>query len=102
MREKSARQVIGVRIQLPIQDAIRRRDIKRVAEDRRSAMRGGTQLYNLWTERDRLVVPVLCPVIQSNLYTHPPSCGPRLEFLVRSHFATAVAAQSANLPRCFS
>jgi hypothetical protein len=60
-------------------------DAKRVAEDRRSTMRGRSQPYNLWTERNRLVVPVLCPVIQSNLYAHPPSCGSHLEFLAPHH-----------------
>src|SRR5579862_1563662 len=60
-------------------------DIKRIAENRRPAMGSRSQPYNLRTERDRLVVPVLCPVIQSNLYAHPSSCGSRLEFLAPHH-----------------
>jgi hypothetical protein len=76
--------MIVVGIELPVEEVIGS-DAKRVAEDRRSTMRGGPQLYNLWTEKDRLVVPVLCPVIESNLYSHPPSCGVWLEFRARSH-----------------
>ena len=67
--------MIVVGIELPVEDVILGSDVKRVAEDRRSAMRGWSQLYYLWTEKNRLVVPVLCPVIESNLYSHPPSCG---------------------------
>jgi hypothetical protein len=73
-----------VRIELPVEEVIGGSDAKRITEDRRSTMRGGPQLYNLWTEKDRLVVPVLCPVIESNLFSHPPSCGARLECLARS------------------
>ena len=83
--KKDARQMIVVDVELPVEEMLGGSDVKRVAEDRRSTMRGGTQPYNLRTERDRLVVPVLCPVIQSNLYAHPPSCGPRLEFLAPLH-----------------
>ena len=72
-----------VRIKLPVEQVLGRSDFKRIAEDRCSTMRGGTQPYNLWTDGDRLVVTVLCPVIESNLYAHPPSCGPRLELLSR-------------------
>ena len=73
--------MIVVGIELPVEQVIGGSDVKRVAEDRRSAMWGWTQLYNLWTEKDRLVVPVLCPVIESNSYSHPPSCCARLECL---------------------
>jgi len=59
--------MIVVGIELPVEEVIGGSDAKRVAEDRRSAMRGRPQLYNLWTEKYRLVVPVLCPVIESNL-----------------------------------
>jgi len=77
--------MIVVRIELPVEQVMGGSDAKRVAEDRRSAMWGWTQLYNLWTEKDRLVVPVLCPVIESNLYSHPPSCGVCLEHRRRFH-----------------
>src|SRR5271170_4667299 len=78
--------MIVMGIELPVEDVIGGSDAKRVAEDRRSTMRGRPQLYDLWTEIDRLVVPVLCPVIESNLYSHPPSCGAGLECLARSHW----------------
>ena len=71
--------MIVVGIELPVEQMMGRSHGKRVAEDRRSTMRGWTQLYNLWTEKDRLVVPVMCPVIESNPYSHPPSCGVCLE-----------------------
>jgi len=80
--------MIVVGVELPVEKVPGRSDAKRVADDRRSAMRRGTQAYNLWTDRDRPVVTVPGPVIESNLYAHPPSCGPSPEFLVRSHFAT--------------
>ena len=89
LRKKNPRQVIVVSVKLPVEKVLRGSDLQRVAENRRSAMRGRTQLYNLRTERNRLVIPVLCPVIQSNLYSHPPSCGPRLEFLAPLHSATS-------------
>ena len=79
--------MIVVGIELPVEEVIDGSNAKRVTEDRRSTMRGGPQLYNLWTEKDRLVVPVLCPVIESNLYSHPPSCGVCLEYRARSHGA---------------
>ncbi len=78
--------MIVVGVELPVEEVIRGSDAKRVAEDRSSTMRGGPQLYNLRTENDRLVVPVLCPVIESNLYSHPPSCGARLKCLAPSHW----------------
>ena len=77
--------MIVVGIELPVEQVMGGSDAKRVAEDRRSAMWGWTQLYNLWTEKDRLVVPVLCPVIESNLYSHPPSCGVFPECRRRTH-----------------
>ena len=80
--------MIVVGIELPVEQVIGGSDAKRVAEDRRSTMRGGAQLYNLWTEKDRLVVPVLCPVIESNLYSHSPSCGVCLKCRARSYRAT--------------
>src|ERR1700676_2590878 len=75
--------MIVVEVELPVEKVPGGSDTKRVSEDRCSTMRGGRQPYNLWTDGDRLVVTVLCPVIESNLYAHPPSCGPRLEFLSR-------------------
>jgi hypothetical protein len=43
-------------------------------------MRGRTQLYDLWPQRNGLIVPVLCPVIQSNLYAQFTLVRPRLRF----------------------
>jgi len=77
--------MIVVGIELPVEQVMGGSDAKRVTEYRRSAMWGWTQLYNLWTEKDRLVVPVLCPVIESNPYSHPPSCGVSLERRRRTH-----------------
>jgi hypothetical protein len=77
--------VILVGIELPVKEVVDGGDAKRVAKDRRSTMRRGPQLYDLWTEKDRLVVPVLRPVIESNLYSHPPSLGVCLECRAHSH-----------------
>jgi hypothetical protein len=65
--------MIVVEVELPVEKVLSGRDIKRVAEDRCSTMRGRTQPDYMGTDRDRLVVTVLCPVIESNLYDHPPS-----------------------------
>ena len=75
--------MIVVGIELPVEEVIGGSDAERIAQDRRSTMRCGPQLDNLWTEKDRFVVPVLCPVIESNLFSHPPSCGAGLERLAR-------------------
>src|ERR1700677_486000 len=69
--------MIVVEVELPVEKVPGGSNAKRVAEDRRSTMRCWTQPYNLWTDGDRLVITVLCPVIESNLYAHPPSFGPR-------------------------
>ena len=72
--------MIVVEVELPVEKVPGGSDTKRVSEDRCSTVRSRTQPYNLWTDGDRLVVTVLRPVIESNLYDHPPSFGPRLEF----------------------
>ena len=76
--------MIVVGIELPVEEVTGGSDAKRVAEDRSSAMWGGPQLYNLRTEKDRLVVSILCTVIESNLYSHPPSYGASLECFTHS------------------
>lgn len=75
--------MIVVEVELPVEKVPGGSDTKRVSEDRCSTMRGGTQPYNLRTDGDLLVVTVLRPVMESNLYAHAPSCGPRLVFLSR-------------------
>jgi len=85
--ERETRQSIIVGIQLPVQDVFGRSDIKGVAEDGRAAVQRGAQLDNLWTKGYRFFIPVASPVIQRNLYSHPPSCGPRLESGDRHHSA---------------
>jgi len=76
-----------MRVQLPVENVFGGSDVKRVAEDGRSTVQCRTQLYDLWTERNSLIVPVVGPVIQRNLYSHPPSCCPRLQFRARHHLA---------------
>ena len=72
--------MVVVEVELPVEKVPGGSDTKRVSEDRCSTVRSRTQPDNLWTDGDRLVVTVLRPMIESNLYDHPPSCGPRLEF----------------------
>src|ERR1700735_2191962 len=63
-------------IELPVEYAIGGRNFQVIAENRRTAMRRGTQLNDLRAERDRLLVPVLRPVMQSDLFRHSvPSMG---------------------------
>jgi hypothetical protein len=81
--KNDARKAIIVGVQLPVEDVIGGSDFKRVAEDWRAAMERGTQLDHLWTEGYRPFVSVACPVMQRNLYSHLPPCGPCLELWIR-------------------
>ncbi len=86
--EEKARKTIIVRVQLPVQNVFGGGYVKRVAEDWRSTMQCGTQLDHLGTEGYRFFVPVECPVIQRNLYAHPPPRRPHLEFRACRPLAT--------------
>ena len=78
--------MIIVRVELPVEKVPGGSNAKRVAEYRCSTMGSRTQPYDLWTDCDRFVVPVLCPVIESNLNAHPPLMLPHTRsFLEFSH-----------------
>jgi hypothetical protein len=42
--------MIVVEVELPVQKVPGRSDAERIAQDRRSTMRGWAQPYNLWTD----------------------------------------------------
>ncbi len=70
LREHQARQVIALRILLPVDEVILGLDLERVGEDRRAAVRGGTQAHDLRSERDRPVVGVGRPMMQRDVDAH--------------------------------
>ena len=77
--KNNARLAIVVGVQLPIQNVVGRNDIKAIAQNGRATMQCGAQLDNLWAKGDCFFIPVAGPVIQRNVCSHPPSCGPHLE-----------------------
>src|SRR5271168_244290 len=70
IQKENACEMVVVGVELPVENVRTGSNSERVVKDRRSTMRGGTQSYELRTNRDRLVVAVLCPVIQCNLDAH--------------------------------
>jgi hypothetical protein len=76
--KEKPRQAVGVGIKLPVDEVLLGSDAKRIVENRGSRMKCGAQLDDLWPEGYRLVVPIGSPVMQRNLYSHPPSCCARL------------------------
>ena len=65
-----ARQMIALRILLPVDEVVLRLDLERVGKYRRAAVRGGTQAHDLRPERDRPVVGVGRPMMQRDVDAH--------------------------------
>ena len=57
-REDQARQIVALRVLLPIDEMLGRRDLQRIRQDRRPAMRRGTQSDDLGTEAYRSIVAI--------------------------------------------
>jgi hypothetical protein len=69
-REHQARQVVRLRILLPVDEVLRGRDLERVGEDARAAMRRRPQPHDLRAEHHRPVVPVVHDVIERYVNRH--------------------------------
>ena len=54
-RKQHASEMVVVRVELPIEDAVGGHDVQRVAENWGPTVRRGAQLYNLRTDGDRFV-----------------------------------------------
>ena len=53
LREHEAREVVSLRVLLPVDEMLCRRDLQRIGKDARAAMRRRTQADDLWPERQR-------------------------------------------------
>ena len=62
-REDQARQVIALRVLLPVDEVFFRPDLERVGQDARARMRAGTQADDLGPEIDQAIIGVMGDVI---------------------------------------
>ena len=61
---------VAVRVLLPIEEVLFRRDLQRIAENRRAAMRGRAEADDVRPEADRLVVSVSSAVVERDADGH--------------------------------
>ena len=75
LREHQARQVVALRVLLPVDEVLARPDLQRIGEDARAAVRRRAQAYHLRAEVDRAVVAVVRDVLQCDMDRHgvPPA-----------------------------
>ena len=69
-RENEPGEVVGLRILLPVDEVLLRRDAERVAQDAGAAVRRGPQPDDLRPERDGPVVAVVRPVVEGDVNGH--------------------------------
>ena len=69
-RERDPRDVVALRVLLPVEKVTRWRDALRIGQDRRAAVRRRTQANELRRQLDRPVVPVLRDVTKRDMDTH--------------------------------
>ena len=62
--------MIALWVLLPVDEVILGLDLERVGQDRRAAVRGGTQAHDLRSEHDRPIVAVGCPMMQRDVDAH--------------------------------
>ncbi len=68
--EHQARQMIALRVLLPVDEVVLGLDLERVGKDRRAAVRRRAQAYDLRAERNRPVVAVGRPMMQRDVDAH--------------------------------
>ena len=68
--EDVAREVVSLRILLPVDEMLGRRDLQRIGNDARAAMGRGPQPDDLWSERHEPVVAIVRDVIECDMYGH--------------------------------
>ena len=70
LREHEAREPVGLRILLPVDEVLLGQDPERVGVHRRARMRRGPQAHHLRAERDRPVVAVTRDVVKRDVNRH--------------------------------
>ena len=70
LREDVARKVVSLRILLPVDEVIGRRDLQRIGNDPRAAVGRGPQADDLWPERHEPVIAIVRDVIERDMYGH--------------------------------
>ena len=70
LRDHQAREVVALRILLPVDEVLRRLDLERIGQDRRAAVRRRAQSHDLRTQRNQPVVRVGRPVVKGDVYAH--------------------------------
>src|SRR6185369_3430333 len=74
--EDESSEVIAVGVLLPIQEQVCRRDLQRITDDRRPAMRRGPKAHHLRQKRDGTVIAVFRLVMKRDADRHRESpCG---------------------------
>jgi hypothetical protein len=68
--EDQARQVVGLRVLLPVDEMLPWGDLQRVAEDRRARVRRWPQANDLRRKRDQAVIAIVSYVVEGNMYGH--------------------------------
>ena len=63
LRKRQTRQVVGLRVLLPVDEVLSRRHIHRIRQDARAAMRGRAQAHHLRSKIDPAVVLVVRYVV---------------------------------------
>ena len=89
LRQDKPRQVVRLRVLLPVDEVLFRRDAQRVAQDARAAMRRGPQAHDLRPQRHRPVIAVVRLVVESDVDGHAGASPP-----------IASAAWASFLPGC--
>ena len=103
-----ARQIIALRVLLPVDEVAGRFDLQRVRGDRRAAVRSGPQANHLRRETYQAVVLVIRLVMQRNTYGHESipydrsAAGSRRRFGCLRGPRVRFSWQSSNAARAFS
>ena len=71
MRKEKARDPIGIKVRLPVEESVSRSDVKRVVQDGNPEMGCGMQSNYLRPESGRMLVLIAGPMIQRDLNTIP-------------------------------
>ena len=94
LREDQARQVVALRVLLPVDEMLLGLDRERVGQHRRARMRRRTQPHDLRAERHGLVVSVGRSMMQRDLDAHADL----LEFRYPIHLASDMPASNTRRP----
>ena len=70
LREHEPREVVSLRVLLPVDEVLGRRDLQRIGQDARAAMRRRPQADDLWPERHEPVVAIVRDVIERDVNGH--------------------------------